>query len=602
MTISTTVNRVDVLGNGSATTFSFSPVVITQASDLAVWLLDNLGNQTLLTQGVGPSQYTVVVPTYPGTGSITYPGINGTVLPVGWQLTMKQRAPLLQQFQPQNQGPFLAGTYGNAYDYSILVSQHLDEKLSRAILAAETDIAGALSVPTLISRKNQVWGWDGNGNSIAVQPSSALVSTAMQPVVASTTIAAARTLLGGLVVFTPQLFGAKGDGTTDDTVAVQAAITAALAVKGAVYLQSVSVGYKITSALNCANISQLMIYGDGCYPCTARITPTGGSVLIGATGTGKCVIDASGASALKLRSLTIASIGISNASTIGIFYGNTTIQAGSNCVLEDVSILLPATGASLGIYGVSANLLIARGLLVMADFCIYGSDTDRLSHAPPYGVWGSNIQSDGWHFSGCTCFAYGSVPPFILNAITSHQYDQLYIVNINGGPSYGGQPYAMALNACTDLKIKVEIDYFPCAVETFNDWYNVDLSGIIYQWTTPSGGSVPLIAYLNGTSMFNCRFNIRGLEAVVGAQFLYSSVGTSSATLNAINGTSFWFDTGICAGTGYFNLTAVNAVNFFNCRFDGNTDTVANTYLTNGSGASTSTYRLFVNGVKIGAA
>ena len=71
MTITSTVSRVTALGNGVATTFSFSPVIITEAIDLDVWLLDNLGNQTLLAQGTAPNQYQVVVPAYPGTGSIT---------------------------------------------------------------------------------------------------------------------------------------------------------------------------------------------------------------------------------------------------------------------------------------------------------------------------------------------------------------------------------------------------------------------------------------------------------------------------------------------------------------------------------------------------
>lgn len=194
MTISSTVSRVDVPGNGSATTFSFSPAVITQASDLDVWLLDNAGNQSLLTQGTGPTQYTVVVASYPGTGSITYPGSGGTTLATGWKLTIKQRAPLLQQFQPMNQGAFLASSYGQAYDYATLNHQNLQEQITRSILAAETD-TGSLTLPTQASRVNQLLGFDGSGNLICAQPSSALVSVALQPIVNSSTTGAALNLL-----------------------------------------------------------------------------------------------------------------------------------------------------------------------------------------------------------------------------------------------------------------------------------------------------------------------------------------------------------------------------------------------------------------------
>lgn len=198
MTITSTVSRVDALGNSSATTFSFSPAVITQASDLSVWLVDNLGNQSLLSQGLGPAQYAIVTPmTYPGTGSISYPGSGGTVLPTGWKLVMKQRAPLLQQFAPQNQGPYLAATFMAAFDYAILTIQAHEEQLARAILAPETDPATFLHIPSAAARANLLLGFDGSGNPAAVgfAAGSVPVSSAMQPVVAAATVAAALALL-----------------------------------------------------------------------------------------------------------------------------------------------------------------------------------------------------------------------------------------------------------------------------------------------------------------------------------------------------------------------------------------------------------------------
>ena len=213
MTISSPVSRVDCPGNGSATTFSFSPITITQASDLMVWLLDNVGNQTLLTQGTGPTQYVINTPfTYPGTGSITYPGSGGTTLATGWKLTVKQRVPLLQTFQPQNQGPFLAATYGAAFDYLLLAIQELREEITRTILAAETD-TGTLTLPSAGSRANQMLGFDGSGNLIAAQPSSALVSTLMQPIVDASTVAAALNLLTANAItqaLTGQFYQANG--------------------------------------------------------------------------------------------------------------------------------------------------------------------------------------------------------------------------------------------------------------------------------------------------------------------------------------------------------------------------------------------------------
>lgn len=204
MTIASPTSRVDCLGNSSATSFSFSPAIITQASDLQVWLLDNVGNQTLLSQGTGPTNYAVVVTSYPGTGSITYPGAGGTTLATGWKLIIKQRAPLLQQFQPQNQGPFLASTYGTAYDYAVLLAQSLYERLSRTIQAPETDPAVALTMPSASARASQYAAYDSSGNPIAAlsSPGTTPISSPMQAVVNAASTTLALSLLSGAPTLT----------------------------------------------------------------------------------------------------------------------------------------------------------------------------------------------------------------------------------------------------------------------------------------------------------------------------------------------------------------------------------------------------------------
>jgi hypothetical protein len=395
--------------------------------------------------------------------------------------------------------------------------------------------------------------------------------------------------------------GAKGDGVTDDTAAFQTAIGLAVAINGAVYVPAASVGYLITSPLNMANLQQLTFYGDGAYPCTARSTPVGGSVLIGATGANHCVIDASGASGVVFRGFTIASIGVTGASTIGVFLGKTTVQQGSNCIVEDVAILLPSGVGSIGIYGISANLITGRGLMIMSGWGIIlaGAKADApVSHDPPYGVWGTNVQSDGCYFSGCTLFGYGDEIPLSITNCTSHQYDQLYIVNINGGPSYTGVDYAMEMIGCTDIRMKVEIDYFPCALNMRGASVQVKLDGIIYQWTTPLPVGVPLLAFFGGTFIYDCEFKIRALAAASG-YYLYGTVVTSP-TLNQILGSLFWYNSGITSTTANFDFTSTAPIIMFNNRFDGDTDTTGSSYKIAGSTAATSTYRNWVNGVKEG--
>lgn len=62
-------------------------------------------------------------------------------------------------------------------------------------------------------------------------------------------------------ILNAQAFGAKADGTTDDTAAIQAAVTAAGAAKSALFFPPTSTYYKITADISVAN--PVRIYGWG---------------------------------------------------------------------------------------------------------------------------------------------------------------------------------------------------------------------------------------------------------------------------------------------------------------------------------------------------
>lgn len=199
MTLSVATQRVDVPGNGSATTFSFSPIVIQQAAHLTVVMRDTLGNQTVLVPGSLGNNYTLNVTSFPGTGSITYPATGstgGTTLPAGWTLTLEREVPLTQVTSLPNQSAFFGTTVEATFDYVTMAVQQLQEQLSRALLAAQTDPQIPLTLPTSIQRASQLLGFDSSGNPIAAQPSSALVSSPMQPIVDAASTALAVNLLG----------------------------------------------------------------------------------------------------------------------------------------------------------------------------------------------------------------------------------------------------------------------------------------------------------------------------------------------------------------------------------------------------------------------
>ena len=77
-------------------------------------------------------------------------------------------------------------------------------------------------------------------------------------------------------VFNVRTYGAKGDGTTDDTAAIQAAINAAVATAGGtVYVPAGT--YKVTSTLTIPNSGQVGIQVEGAG--TGAYAPNGGSTI-----------------------------------------------------------------------------------------------------------------------------------------------------------------------------------------------------------------------------------------------------------------------------------------------------------------------------------
>jgi hypothetical protein len=101
-------------------------------------------------------------------------------------------------------------------------------------------------------------------------------------------LTAAESAISGLPTDYPYLsvadYGATGDGTTDDTAALQAAINAAIAAKVALYLPAASVYYRVTSGLVWNDIYP-RIFGEGAGRSLIRAATAGFNVLTVGNGT-----------------------------------------------------------------------------------------------------------------------------------------------------------------------------------------------------------------------------------------------------------------------------------------------------------------------------
>lgn len=189
MTVETTTNKARYVGNAAATTWSYTFEIPT-VDELEVYYTDLAGVTTLLSL----SDYSVTGIGTTDGGIVTYP-LSVSPIAAGTILTILRVLPYTQNIDLVNQDGFYAQVVEDGLDYLEMQIQQLVEVQGRNLTVDVSDTSpGAL--PAAAARANQLLGFDSAGDAVAAQPSSALVSTAMQPVVNAATIAAAIALMG----------------------------------------------------------------------------------------------------------------------------------------------------------------------------------------------------------------------------------------------------------------------------------------------------------------------------------------------------------------------------------------------------------------------
>jgi hypothetical protein len=403
---------------------------------------------------------------------------------------------------------------------------------------------------------------------------------------------AVRAFLGGVV--TVQQFGAVGDGAANDSGPIQAAIDYCIANRTALHVPAVATRYRINTPLNLTAAEQLVIFGDGCDSYPGPSLAPRGSVISG--NTGGLIMDCVGGRGIKLVDLTLSSIGEPSPSIVGIVMGPSAAQpaGGYNCGLFNVTIAMPPTGTSLPFYGVSTNIMTLSKLSTIGDFGVVLVGSNILGVGLPFGAFGTNVGADAIYSSGCFLNGYGPEPVLIMDDCNSHTHDQLYIHTNAIGPSFTGSNYAMTINDSTDVLIKVQVDGFPSAVLQDGFWRDIRLWGLIFQGTTPVDPGQPFISSLQGSEIDSCEFMIRPVTPVP-ASFHYSS-----GILDDIQNTRFLFDTEMSDNVLALSFGGAVAKPLFNCRLDGNSDTLTNSLVQSGSPLADSAKRLFINGIVTG--
>jgi hypothetical protein len=199
MTVSTIAQVASFVTNGVSASFPYN-FPFFEPSDLLVELLNTTtAAVTALTlNGAGSNGYQVQGVQDPTIGEYTG-GANvvcNAAPAAGFILQITPNIPAVQDTVFNNNTPFPAKAVEAALDRLTLIAQQQAFANSRAIAAPASEAAPEMVLPVAATRALQFVGFDANGNVIVGLPSNAPVSTAMQPVVAAASTAAALADLG----------------------------------------------------------------------------------------------------------------------------------------------------------------------------------------------------------------------------------------------------------------------------------------------------------------------------------------------------------------------------------------------------------------------
>lgn len=198
MSLSSTTNRNDYVGNGATATYAYGFKVYL-SSELRVTVVNTAGAETRLTIN---TDYTVTGVGSSSGGNIVLVNasqawLTSGFLTTGYGLTVRRVRALTQLADIRNQGEFYPETHEDVFDKMVMNQQQLQDELDRAVRLPETEAGSSdFVLPTIDDRANQLLGFDADGDPIAAAAVSATVSSFMQTVLDDTTADAARTTLG----------------------------------------------------------------------------------------------------------------------------------------------------------------------------------------------------------------------------------------------------------------------------------------------------------------------------------------------------------------------------------------------------------------------
>lgn len=433
--VTSEVSRTDYVGNGSVAAYSTTfPVKAT--SELRVFTQDADGQDVELTLG---ADYTAVL-NATGLATVTLTAGN---LTNGYKLSLQRGIPYTQTYNPAQSGAYNAASLGTALDRLAMEVIRLKGDVDRAIkipyLEAGGDTATKLE-DDAATRANQTLIFDSSGNASVGAVTSATASPFAQTLLDDTTANEARTTLGlpsqamtartvvandtagsangtatlidNLTVladgsvsrrdlsarfadsFNVKDYGAVGDGNTDDTAAIQAAISAIPTTAG---------GTLPTLPATTAQGGYAVVLPRGVYKITAKLVVGArrmmflGNGMIGSNGT---IIYQTDANADFIDYYTSSLDGIS---VYGIqFYGAGKASGTGNAIR-----LGRAAQTAFSVHIQRCWFTAIPNACVYADYCADLSIQGSALENAKYGLYVANpgiAEGDIGKLQGCTLY------------------------------------------------------------------------------------------------------------------------------------------------------------------------------------------------------
>ena len=325
-------------------------------------------------------------------------------------------------------------------------------------------------------------------------------------------------------------FGAVGDGTTDDTTAIQNAINS-----GARAIHIPAGKYKVTSTLNLCNLGVtgvgLKIYGD-CVQYDDGTT-TAASVILSNPGSTKWVAELVGSQFITIEDLMFVSTG-TNSAVGGLLYArSTTANFAQNNSLRRIIIKLDTNGNSIALGNNCAEQFVCDECWLESDTPYVTTLANEYSFVSQYATIANTIYSNTAQAFRMTTFTPLTQTGMVLQGLATANFDNCIVIPKAGNTYANGMIIKSSVQAyqdCQNITFTGQIESWANAIRiegnTRDTNFNFSTSNVTTNSIVCYGGTVQYSPYwksvelsLTGTNAVattGANVNIYGGQIVIG--------------------------------------------------------------------------------------